>query len=114
VALAAGLGIAFFIMSRDHGSKAPPPASRGGLIVETARPKDEKLDMSRPLRCFVNGQMVGELTLADCAQRNGVATGSLDVGLDESGAIHFAGRLPGGDQDAHEDIVAGGLRLLVR
>jgi len=87
VALAAGLGIAFLIMSHDKGSNRPPPASQGGLIVETARPKDEKLDMNRPLRCFVNGQMVGELTLADCAQRNGVATGSLDVGLDETGAL---------------------------
>ncbi|MGE5500802.1 MAG: hypothetical protein ACM3W4_02620 [Ignavibacteriales bacterium] len=87
VALAAGLGVAFFIMSHDHGSTKPPPASQGGLVVETARPKDEKLDMNRPLRCFVNGQMVGELTLADCAKRNGVATGALDVGLDETGAL---------------------------
>ena len=81
VALVAGLGIAFAIMSHDHGSTKPPPASQGGLIVETSRPKDEKLDLNRPLRCFVNGQMVGELTLAECAKRNGVATGSLDVGL---------------------------------
>lgn len=87
VALAAGLGVAFLIMSHDKGSTKPPPASQGGLIVETSRPKDEKLDMNRPLRCFVNGQVVGELTLAECAKRNGVATGSLDVGLDETGAL---------------------------
>ncbi len=87
VALVGGLGVAFLIMSHDHGSTKPPPASQGGLIVETSRPKDEKLDMNRPLRCFVNGQMVGELTLAECAKRNGVATGSLDVGLDETGAL---------------------------
>lgn len=87
IALAAGLGIAFLIMSHDKGSNAPPAASRGGLVVETQRPKDEKLDMNRPLRCFVNGQVVGELTLAECAKRNGVATGSLDVGLDETGAL---------------------------
>lgn len=87
VALAAGLGIAFLIMSHDKGSTRPPPASQGGLVVETSRPKDEALDMNRPLRCFVDGQVVGELTLADCAKRNGVATGSLDVGLDESGAL---------------------------
>src|SRR5206468_8925951 len=42
------------------------------------------------LRCFVNGQFVGELPLAVCAQRNGVATGSLDVGLDPSGALAAA------------------------
>jgi len=87
VALAAGLGIAFLIMSHDKGSTRPPPASQGGLVVETSKPKDEALDMNRPLRCFVDGQVVGELTLADCAKRNGVATGSLDVGLDESGAL---------------------------
>ena len=79
VALAAGLGIAFMIMSHDKGSTRPPPASQGGLVVETQRLPDEKLDVNRPLRCFVSGQVVGELTLAECAKRNGVATGSLDV-----------------------------------
>jgi len=87
VALAAGLGIAFMIMSHDKGSDRPPPASQGGLVVETQRLPDEKLDVNRPLRCFVDGQVVGELTLADCAKRNGVATGALDVGLDQTGAL---------------------------
>jgi hypothetical protein len=35
----------------------------------------------------VGGQFVGELPLADCAKRNGVATGGLDVGLDPAGAL---------------------------
>jgi hypothetical protein len=39
----------------------------------------------------VEGQFVGELTLADCAKRNGVATGALDVGVDQSGALAAAG-----------------------
>ena len=87
IALAVGLGLAFGARMMDSGPKAPPPASKGGLVVETGRMDDTKLDAARPLRCFVEGQFVGELTLADCAKRNGVATGALDVGIDESGAL---------------------------
>jgi len=86
-ALAAGLLIAWFFLKRDHGPAEPPPAAVGGLVVETGRDDDLKLDARRPLRCFVNGQFVGELPLAVCAQRNGVATGALDVGVDSSGAL---------------------------
>ena len=90
LALIAGLGIALGLM---HGAKAPneaPPASRGGLVVETGRADDTKLDAARPLRCFVGGQFVGETTLAECAKKNGVATGALDVGVDETGALAAA------------------------
>ncbi|HEX6860132.1 MAG TPA: hypothetical protein VF138_08055 [Caulobacteraceae bacterium] len=91
LALLAGLGIAFIIMLMDKGSTKPPPASRGGLIVEAGKPDEDKLDTTKPLRCFVDGQFVGELTLTQCAKRNGVATDSLDVGLDPSGALAAAG-----------------------
>ncbi|MFO1014385.1 MAG: hypothetical protein U1E50_11545 [Caulobacteraceae bacterium] len=87
IALALGLGLAFGAKMMDSGPKDAPPASKGGLVVETGRMDDTKLDAARPLRCFVEGQFVGELTLADCARRNGVATGALDVGIDESGAL---------------------------
>lgn len=90
LALIAGLGIALTVM---HGNKSPtddPPASRGGLVVETGRADDNKLDPARPLRCFVGGQFVGETTLAECAKKNGVATGALDVGVDETGALAAA------------------------
>jgi hypothetical protein len=90
LALIAGLGIALTVM---HGNKSPtdaPPASRTGLIVETGRADDTKLDANRPLRCFVGGQFVGEITLAECAKKNGVATGALDVGVDETGALAAA------------------------
>ncbi|EJL37432.1 hypothetical protein PMI01_00672 [Caulobacter sp. AP07] len=90
LALIAGLGIALTLM---HGGKSPteaPPASRGGLVVETGRADDTKLDPARPLRCFVGGQFVGETTLAECAKKNGVATGALDVGVDETGALAAA------------------------
>jgi hypothetical protein len=87
VALLISLGIAIGIMAREHGSKAPPPASTGGLVVQMGRPEDTKLDPTVPLRCFVDGQFVGMQTLADCARRNGVATRALDVGVDPSGAL---------------------------
>lgn len=91
LALLAGLGIAVALMS-GHDKKAAeePPASRAGLIVETGRDDDSKLDPARPLRCFVGGSFVGEITLAECAKKNGVATGALDVGVDETGALAAA------------------------
>jgi hypothetical protein len=68
----------------DAASTAP------GLVVQTGRDDDIRLDPARPLRCFVSGQYVGELALAECARRNGVPAGALDVGLDVSGALAAA------------------------
>ena len=90
LALIAGLGIALTVMHGSKSSTDAPPASRGGLVVETGRADDTKLDPARPLRCFVGGQFVGETTLAECAKKNGVATGALDVGVDETGALAAA------------------------
>jgi hypothetical protein len=90
LALLAGLAIAALLLFRHRGANEPPPASQGGLIVQTGRDDDVKLDEGRPLRCFVNGQLVGELKLSDCAKRNGVASGALDVGLDPTGALAAA------------------------
>jgi len=78
------------LMSGAKSPTEPHPASRAGLIVETGRADDTKLDPARPLRCFVGGQFVGETTLAECAKKNGVATGALDVGVDETGALAAA------------------------
>jgi hypothetical protein len=91
LALLAGLGIAVALMTgHDKKPDEAPPASRAGLIVETGRDDDSKLDPARPLRCFVGGTFVGEITLAECAKKNGVATGALDVGVDETGALAAA------------------------
>ena len=88
IALVCGLAGAWMLMNRGHPPAEPPPAAQGaGLVVVTGRDDDKKLDPKRPLRCFVGGQFVGELPLEVCAQRNGVATGALDVGLDPSGAL---------------------------
>jgi hypothetical protein len=89
LALALGLGVAVFIMHRDPGPKGPPPASRGGLVVEEGR-EEQSLDPARPLRCFVGGQLAGTMTLAECARKNGVATRALDLGVDATGALAAA------------------------
>lgn len=91
VALLAGVLIAATMIAGGRGEKTPPPpASQGGLVVETGAPDDGRLDPAKPLRCFVAGRYVGEMTLVECAKRNGVATGALDVGVDESGNLAAA------------------------
>ena len=91
IALVTGLVIASILVRQGKGENTPPPpASTGGLVVEAGPADDGKMDPARPLRCFVAGQFVGEVTLADCARRNGVATGSLDVGVDEAGNLAAA------------------------
>ena len=91
LALLAGLIIANVMVNKGKDEKpSAPPASKGGFVVETGAPDDGRLDPAKPLRCFVAGQYVGEMTLADCAKRNGVATGALDVGVDEAGNLAAA------------------------
>jgi hypothetical protein len=91
VALVAGLSIAWIMVGRHRGETAPPPpASQGGLVIDPSGAVEAKADPAKPLRCFVGGQFVGDMTLADCARRNGVATDALDVGLDQNGALAAA------------------------
>jgi hypothetical protein len=88
--LVISLAAAFLILLHGRRSASAPPAAVGGLVVQTQAGPDAKLDPQKPLRCFVNGQLVGEATLADCASRNGVATEALDVGVDQSGQLAAA------------------------
>lgn len=88
-ALAAGLGAAWMLVGQGDGD-GPPPAAEGGLVIDATGPDDGPLQAGKLLRCFVAGQFVGELSLTDCAQRNGVATDALDVGLDQTGALAAA------------------------
>lgn len=92
-ALAGGIAIALAVSAgrKDAGPSEPPPASRGGLVVEAGPVDETRMDPARPLRCFVAGRFVGDMTLVACARLNGVATGALDVGLDETGALAAAG-----------------------
>ncbi len=89
-ALIAAIGMALGIKAGDKGPKEAPPASHGGLVVQTGAAEDDTLDPARQLRCFVGGQFVGDATLAQCAKKNGVATTALDVGVDETGALAAA------------------------
>lgn len=87
-ALAAGGLIAFALTHGHRGEPSPPPpASQGGLVIDASGAGVGRIDAAKPLRCFVDGKLVGDLSLKDCAQRNGVATDALDVGLDATGKL---------------------------
>jgi len=88
-ALLLGLGAALIFVVGAPKPSGPPPASKGGLVVEQGS-DDSPVDLGRPLRCFVGGQMVGEMTLSDCAKKNGVATRALDLGVDATGGLAAA------------------------
>ena len=95
LAIGAGLAILAAVVlamvfsgGKDAQPKEDPPASKGGLTVDVA--EAPTLEPTRELRCFVNGQFIGMATLSDCAQRNGLATEALDVGLDATGALAAA------------------------
>jgi hypothetical protein len=90
LALGSGLALAIVLAERQNSNDDAPPASVGGLVVQTSHDAVAKLDPARPLRCFVGGRLIGELTVIDCAKRNGVATGALDVGVDSSGGFAAA------------------------
>ncbi|MBS0331659.1 MAG: hypothetical protein JSS35_02725 [Proteobacteria bacterium] len=91
VALVAGLAIAWALVAQHRGEKPPaPPAAEGGLVIDPSGQPPARPDATKTLRCFVAGRYVGDLALADCAKRNGVATDALDVGLDQTGALAAA------------------------
>lgn len=86
-ALVAGLVSAILLLVLGRSGEGPPPASQGGLVVEAGPRAETRLAPGLPLRCYVAGQLVGDLPLEDCARRNGVASGALDVGIDATGAL---------------------------
>jgi hypothetical protein len=97
VILAIGAGLAIvaaivlaLVFGGNREAAAPGLAAdqRGGLQVDLA--DAPALEPTRQLRCFVDGQFIGMATLTDCAQRNGLATDALDVGLDEEGNLAAA------------------------
>ncbi len=100
-ALLAALGISIGAVVRsaahhNETSQSEALAESGGptsLSVEMGS-GDAGLDLTKPLRCFAGGQFVGMLPLKDCAQKNGVDPGQLDVGLDTSGEVTAS---PGAD-----------------
>lgn len=91
IAVGAGLAVlvavvlALVFSGGKNAAPSAPAPEFGDLTVDLA--EAPSLEPTRELRCYVNGQFVGMATLAVCAQRNGVATDALDVGLDETGAL---------------------------
>ena len=88
LAVVAAVVLALVFSGVRQGPAEPPPASKGGLTVDLA--DAPALEPTRQLRCFVEGQFVGMATLTECAQRNGLATEALDVGIDATGALAAA------------------------
>ncbi len=90
LAILAAVLLALVFMGGGDEKTAPEaePAEPGALSVDVADAPE--LQPTRELRCFVDGQFVGMATLADCAERNGLATDGLDVGLDASGNLAAA------------------------
>ncbi len=96
-------------MAGCHRAKSPD-ATPAGPVLKVEMGTSTKLDPESALRCFVHGQFVGMQTPAQCAAKNGVPAGALDVGLDQSGS------LAAGAGDAHlapiankmEDIATSG------
>ena len=110
VALAAGLASAVALLILGRPGSGPPPASEGGLVVEAGPRTDARLAPGARLRCYVDGRLVGELTLEACARLNGVASGALDVGVDSSGAMGAGSgalsTLPPGDAPAPVEVLS--------
>ncbi len=83
VAIAVGLFLALW-MSKGHKTDPKMNDQPTGMTFNVNDPTPQ-LDTKKPLRCYVNGAYVGDLTLAECAKKNGVAAQALDVGLDDNG-----------------------------
>lgn len=88
VQLAIGAGVAILLalllaifVSRQGKAPAGPAQPKGELQVDAVR-DEARVSQTKPLRCFVGGQYVGDMPIAACAQKNGVAAQALDVGLD--------------------------------
>ena len=81
------LGVVVWLAMADSDADPAPPPSGGGLLVQVGHGADPRLDPTRRLSCFVGGLPAGEMTVAECAGRNGVAAGALSVGIDQNGAL---------------------------
>ena len=82
LALVAGVVIAVTLLPKPGAVSSEPAGPAGALRVHRyVAPQPGRLAASATLPCYVNGASVGSLTVAACGERNGVASGRLDVGL---------------------------------
>jgi hypothetical protein len=81
-------GVVFALMFMGKDPPKAPAEDRGGLELSVNEPPAG--DARKALRCFVNGTFVGEFTLEQCAEKNGVSAQALDVGVDATGALAAA------------------------
>lgn len=87
-AILAAVVVALLVLGGPGGGQPKDdeaPVERAGLQLDVTDP--ESLSPDQQLRCFVGGRFVGMATLSECAERNGVASQALDVGLDSSGEL---------------------------
>jgi hypothetical protein len=71
---------------RRGGPGGPGGESDAGALQVEMSAAEPSQDKERQVRCFAGAQYAGMMSLAECARRNGVAPGAMDVGLDAAGA----------------------------
>jgi hypothetical protein len=81
---------AAMLLGRSGGPASPDETAANSTGLQVQLGKQARLDPNAELRCFVDGKYVGMQTTAQCAAKNGIPPGSLDVGLDQSGALSGA------------------------
>lgn len=88
LAILVAIGLAMMLSSghKDDKRMNDQPTGLQFNVAEASASMDSK----KPLRCYVNGAEVGDMTLEQCAQKNGVAAQKLDVGLDDNGNMTAA------------------------
>jgi len=88
LAIVVAIGLAMMLSSghKDDKRMNDQPTGLQFNVSEASASMDSK----KPLRCYVNGAEVGDMTLEQCAQKNGVAAQKLDVGLDDNGNMTAA------------------------
>ncbi len=86
---AAAIAVAILLaiaLSSGHKDDKPMNDQPTGMTFNVSD-SPTTLDPKKPLRCYVNGADVGDMTLAECAKKNGVAAQKLDVGQDDNGNV---------------------------
>jgi hypothetical protein len=87
VTIVVGVVLALMLSS---GKKDTPKMNTSPTGLQVELNEAPNIGTQTSLRCFVNGEYVGQFTLSDCAKKNGVAAQALEVGTDDSGQLAAA------------------------